>query len=118
MQINIDNPERSHRILDVLMTQDYPSIYGPTLLEWLSDIRRQIIEGERTERYKDTWRRIPSFPKYEINGIGHIRHRDDEDMWVQPMPDNNGHVRLQKSRGTYVLSVKQLIEEAFPEIKA
>ncbi|WNT45462.1 hypothetical protein SEA_ARGAN_78 [Arthrobacter phage Argan] len=118
MQINIDNADRTLQVLDALLAQKYRAELEAGIHSWLNEVKAQVKEGVQTQHYKDTWRRIPSFPKYEINGVGHIRHRDDEDMWVQPMPDNNGHVRLQKSRGTYVLSVKQLIEEAFPEIKA
>jgi hypothetical protein len=118
MKINIDNPERSLNIIHALLKTEYPIELRYGIQEWLVEIKNQILESERTERLKDTWRRIPSFPQYEINGVGHIRHRDDEDVWVQPMPNGDGVVRLQKSRGTYVLSVQNLINETFPEIKA
>lgn len=120
MLIKIDNPEKAQRIIDVLLMHKYDDMYAPQLQEWLLDIRKQLTEGERTERLKDTWRRLTDFPQYEINGLGEIRHRTDEDLIVEPIQgvDGQKHVRLTKSRGIFTLNVQQLIDKEFPEIKA
>jgi hypothetical protein len=120
MEIKIDNPERSVRIIDVLMMHKYDEMYAPQILGWLEDLKSQITQGEQTERYKDTWRRLTDFPQYEINGVGEIRHRTDEDLVVEPTQgaDGSAYVRLTKSRGIFTLNVQHLINKEFPEIKA
>jgi hypothetical protein len=120
MLINIDNADRTLQVLDALLAQKYKAELEAGIHSWLKEVKAQVQEGEQTERYKDTWRRLSDFPQYEINGVGDIRHRTDEDKIIESIQGEDGqiYVRLTKSRGIFTLNVQHLINKEFPEIKA
>ncbi|WNN94584.1 HNH endonuclease [Arthrobacter phage Lewando] len=120
MLINIDNADRTLQVLDALLAQKYRAELEAGIHSWLNEVKAKVQEGQQTEYYRDTWRRLTEFPQYEINGVGEIRHRTDEDLIVEPIQGVNGdtYVRLTKSRGIFTLNVQHLINKEFPEIKA
>lgn len=121
MLINIENPERSLRVLEALREQEYPEKLETGIRSWLEEITIKIVREERIERYRDVWRRIDDFPKYEISGTGLVRRRDaddEEELWVEYNAQNKPYIRLTKNRGTYTIDLNELRNQIFPEIKA
>ncbi|UQS94751.1 hypothetical protein SEA_ZEINA_82 [Arthrobacter phage Zeina] len=120
MLINIDNADRTLQVLEALLAQKYRAELEAGIHSWLNEVKAQVKEGMQTEHYKDTWRRLTDFPQYEINALGEVRHRTDEDLIIEPFPGTDGstYVRLTKSRGIFTLNIKHLVEKEFPEIKA
>lgn len=117
MEITIENPERTLRVIDTLLLQEYPIELKSGLQSWLEEVRTQILQKERIDRFKSVWRRVPDFPKYEISGSGKVRRRDDDgEIHIEPNPDGNSYIRLQRDRGTYILNLTELRNQAFPEI--
>jgi hypothetical protein len=117
VKIEIGHSERALYIIDGLLLHHHGMKYST--MEWLNDIREQIVKVQNKDNFKDEWRVIETFPNYEISGGGIIRTRAAQSV-VNPRLDAGGfdyNVRLIQNQFMYDIPVKDILEKTFPELE-